>query len=460
MKAEVGAVIVKNKNILMVGLASSGVATVNTLLALGAHVTVNDKKKAVDLAEELQQLDQDKVDFILGQHPDDVTPFDWIVLSPGVPTDLSFIKQAKALDKTVMSELELAYQLCKGKFIAITGTNGKTTTTALTGEIFKNAKRDIFIIGNIGIPAISKALKANEDTTMITEVSSFQLESTIHFKPSIAAILNITPDHLNRHKTMENYIQAKANIFRNQDENDILVLNMDNEMAWELCESAKSQVIPFSRKQELDKGVCIYKDHIVIKHDQECEVVCHKNELKIPGNHNLENALAAVAIAHWVGIKNEVIADTLRQFAGVEHRIEPVGVVDDIYFVNDSKGTNPDASIRAIESIKAPIILIAGGMDKGNDFKEFIHAFDNKVKYMVLIGETAQKIKSTAEEMGFDKINIVKTMEEAVNMSVAVAEKGDTVLLSPGCASWDMYPSFEVRGKHFKACVEKLRRSQ
>ncbi|QXM05812.1 UDP-N-acetylmuramoyl-L-alanine--D-glutamate ligase [Crassaminicella indica] len=450
--------LVKDKRVLVVGLGTSGIPTVNVLLKLGANVTVNDMKKEDALKDILKEIDTSKVNFILGQHPKTLSNFDMVVLSPGVPTDLSFIIKAKDIGITVIGELELAYRLCKGKFIAITGTNGKTTTTALTGEIFKKAEKETYVVGNIGIAAISKALDASEEAIMVTETSSFQLESIIDFKPKISAILNITPDHLNRHKTMENYIMAKADIFKNQDEKDYLVLNVDNELTYGLKKYAKAEIIPFSRKVHLEKGAYVSDEHIVVKEENKKEkIICSVDDLKIPGKHNLENALAATAICYWAGIDADVIGDTLRGFMGVEHRIEFVDEIKGVRFINDSKGTNPDAAIKAVEAIKTPIVLIAGGMDKGSDFKAFIDVLKGKVKEMILIGETAEKIKKTADENGFNACTIVENMEQAVKISAKVAQKGDTVLLSPACASWDMYPSFEVRGKHFKECIKKLR---
>lgn len=447
----------EDKNVLVVGLGRSGIPTVSTLLSLGAKVTVNDMKRKDALKDILKDLDVDQIELILGEHPTNLSEFHVIVLSPGVPTDLPFIKKAKNMGIMVIGELELAYRLCKGKFIAITGTNGKTTTTALTGEIFKRAQRETYVVGNIGIAAVSKALKASEEAIMVTEVSSFQLESTIAFRPKISAILNITPDHLNRHKTMENYIKAKADVFKNQGEEDYVVLNVDNELAFDLKKDVKANVIPFSRKIALEKGAYVDDGYIVVKDGGQEERICPVEALNIPGKHNLENALAATAISYFAGIDAPVIGDALKSFMGVEHRIEFVDEVKGVRFINDSKGTNPDAAIKAIEAMKTPIVLLAGGMDKGSDFKEFIRAFDGKVKEMILIGETAQKIKKTAEENGFYKCNIVENMEKAVEMAAQVSETGDTVLLSPACASWDMYPSFEVRGKHFKECVKMLR---
>jgi UDP-N-acetylmuramoylalanine--D-glutamate ligase len=460
MKAGVTKLKIKDQNILVVGLGTSGISTVKTLMKLGANITIYDQKTKEELAEIIDSLYKSQLTFILGEEPKHLAFFDLIVISPGVPLDLPFLEQARFQKVPIIGELELAYRLSKGKIIAITGTNGKTTTTALIGEIFKNAAKEIFVVGNIGVAAISKALDTSENTTMITEVSSFQLESIVDFKPYISAILNITSDHLNRHKTMENYISAKANIFKNQDKKGYLILNADDELTSQLEKQAESNVIFFSRKKELDRGTFVVGEDIVVKEEGKYyKEVCKINDLKIPGKHNLENALAAVAIAFWAGIKIEVIAKTLKEFAGVEHRIEFVTEINGIRFVNDSKGTNPDASIRAIEAVQEPIILIAGGMDKGSDFDVLIRSFKGKVKHLILLGEVAAKIKETAEKNQFNNVSIVKNMEEAVEKSVSLAQIGDTVLLSPACASWDMYPDFEVRGRHFKECVEKIRRS-
>ena len=450
---------IKNKKVLVVGLATSGIPTVNTLLQLGAKITINDIKQEDELKEVLEHMHIDQIQMILGHHPEKVDQYDFIVLSPGIPTDLPFLVEAKVQGIPVIGELELAYRLCAGRFVAITGTNGKTTTTALTGKIFQNAQRETYVVGNIGVAAVSKSLEASENAVMVTEISSFQLESIVDFRPYIAAILNITPDHLNRHKTMENYIEAKASVFRNQTAKDILVLNRDDEETYRLKEQVNCRTIFFSRKQALEEGAFVEGGSIVDCKDTKKEHICKIEDLKIVGAHNLENALAATAIAYWAGISSTIIAETLTKFMGVEHRTELVDEVSGVRFINDSKGTNPDASIKAVEAVKEPIILIAGGMDKGSSFESFVDAFQGKVKYMVLIGETANKIKETALQMGFDQCCIVKDMEEAVRTAYLVAEGGDTVLLSPACASWDMYQSFEHRGNHFKECVERLRRS-
>ncbi|WP_432409459.1 UDP-N-acetylmuramoyl-L-alanine--D-glutamate ligase [Wukongibacter sp. M2B1] len=447
----------KNKRVLVVGMATSGIPTVKTLSKLGAKISINDIKSKEQLSDILDEIGNFCSELILGEHPERTENYDLIVLSPGVPTDLAFLKKAKEEKVNIIGELELAFRLSKGKYVAITGTNGKTTTTALTGEIFKNAKHETFVVGNIGLAAISKALETTDNTILVTEVSSFQLESIETFRPKISAILNITPDHLNRHKTMGNYIDAKANIFRNQCGDDILILNYDNDETRKLASRANCKVVFFSRSSALDEGCYVEDNNIVFKNDKVKETICNIDDIYIAGNHNLENALAATIFAKYSGINKDVIKYTLKNFKGIEHRTEFVDEINGVKFYNDSKGTNPDASIKAVEGLKGPLILIAGGMDKGSSFDEFVGAFNDKVKTLVLLGETANKIKETAEGLGFKNIFIVKNMEEAVEKAYEEAVDKDTILLSPACASWDMYKSFEVRGKHFKDCVNNLR---
>lgn len=449
----------KNKKILVVGMAKSGIPTVKVLYSLGANITINDIKTEEKLKDILGEIAHLCNDIVLGTHPEKIEKYDLIVLSPGVPIDLDFLNKAREQNIKIIGELELAYRLSMGKYLAITGTNGKTTTTALTGEIFKNANLKTFVVGNIGLAAISKALETTDETFLVTEVSSFQLETTEKFKPRISAILNITPDHLNRHKTMENYIEAKANIFMNQEGNDLVILNYDNDITRNLASKVKCRVVFFSRKEILKDGVCVEGENIVVNDNNHKTIICKTDDIFIAGNHNLENALVAVAFAYYSGINKDTIKYTLNSFKGIEHRTEFVSEIKGIKFYNDSKGTNPDASIKAVEGLKAPLILIAGGMDKGGSFDEFVASFNNKVKALILLGETAYKIKETAEKHGFKNTYIVKDMEEAVEEAYKNAKEHDTVLLSPACASWDMYESYEVRGKHFKDCVNKLRRS-
>lgn len=450
----------KDKNVLIVGTGKSGKAAAQAMVKLGAHVSIQDNKPEDEVDSQLEAYLEDKnINCYWACQPEDMTQFDLLILSPGVPPGLPFIEEAKAAGAEIIGELEIAYRVGHGRYVAITGTNGKTTTTTLVGEIFKAAARQTYVVGNIGVAVISKALSAEKDSWLITETSSFQLETIRDFRPEISAILNLTPDHLDRHKTMQNYINAKARVFENQTKDQYCILNYDDAECRKLIEKCNATPVPFSRKEILDFGAYVKDENIVIKDadGSVCEI-CGVEDLQIPGTHNLENALAACAIAHFAGIDAEVIAKVLREFQGVEHRIELCNEIDGIRFVNDSKGTNPDAAIRAIEAMKRDIILIAGGYDKGASFDEFVNAFDGKVKALVLLGKTATKIKEAAEKAGFTNTVILKDMEACVREAYRLAESGDVVLLSPACASWDMYTSFEQRGEHFKACVRELER--
>lgn len=449
----------KNKNILLVGLAKTGISTIKHLNKLGAKVVVNDikdKNKLKGILDELSDLNN--VEYILGYHPENVDDIDMAVVSPGVPLDLPFILKLKSKNIEIIGEVELAYRLSQNPmFIGITGTNGKTTTTSLVGEIFKKANIDTYIVGNIGNPVIDTVDTANENSVLVTELSSFQLESIDTFKPHVSAILNFTEDHLNRHHTMEAYMEAKARIFKNQDEKDFCVLNYDDKDVKSLSDNVKAKKIFFSRKKSLDCGIYLDEDNnIIINIDKKIKLL-NKDELSLPGNHNLENCMAAAAIAYVSNIDIDVIREVLKTFAGVEHRQEFVRNLNGIMFVNDSKATNPDSSIKAIESYNRPIILIAGGMDKQSSFDEFLDVAKENVYALVLLGETAQRIKECAQNKGFDNITVVKDMKEAVNASYQIAKDGDVVLLSPACASWDMYKSFEVRGIDFKDNVHNLK---
>lgn len=448
----------KNIRVLVVGLGKSGIAAAETLLSLGAKVSVYDKKEEDQIESQLVQFFMNKkVDCYFGKAPANIGKFDLLVVSPGVPLDVELIKDAKEAGIEIIGEIELAWRIGKGNYVAITGTNGKTTTTVLTGEIFKAAGRRTEVVGNVGVAVAKKALQASDDTWLVTEISSFQLETTKEFHPHISALLNITPDHMDRHHTMENYARTKSLIFQNQVETDYFVVNRDDAASWKLIDGCKAKIVPFSRKIPLDFGCFVQDGEIVIKDsDGLLKQICSASALGIPGAHNLENALAAVAMSYFAGIEVPVIAKALREFGGVAHRLEFSGEVNGVRFVNDSKGTNPDASIKAIEAIDGPIILIAGGYDKNSSYEDLLEAAKGKVKAFVLLGKTAPKIRKTAEEMGFTNIYMAKDMEECVRVGFRLASPGDTVLLSPACASWDMYTCFEQRGEHFKSCVEIL----
>ncbi len=449
---------VQGKKILVVGMGRSGKAAVSELHKLGAIVHAQDSNPVEKMDPKFVTfLEREQIPFDFGQNPADMTCFDMVVLSPGVPTDLPFLTEARNAGTEVIGELEMAYRLSKGTYVAITGTNGKTTTTTLVGKIFEKAHRKTAVVGNIGVAAISKAVEATDDEWMITEASSFQLETIKEFRPLVSAILNLTPDHLNRHKTMEAYGAAKAAVFQNQAESDYLVINYDDKTCYALSENCKAMIVPFSRKEELNFGAYLMDKEIVIR-DQQGIVrpVCRTDELKIIGDHNVENVLAAAAICYFAGIEIDVIAEAVREFPGVEHRIEYCGLVDGVRFYNDSKGTNVDASIIALKALKENIILIAGGDGKAQDFTELAENLNGRVKALVLLGRDAGQIEECAKKVGFTEIYREKDMNECVKRCVAIASEGDNVLLSPACASWDMYDSYEQRGVHFKTCVQEL----
>lgn len=444
----------KDKKVLVVGLGISGVSTVKALDKLGANMVVSDIKTQYELRDYIDEIKDIDVEYVLGTNEVPLDEIDLIVKSPGAPLDLQVFKRANKRGIEVITDLELAYRINPNRnIIAITGTNGKTTTTTLIGEYFKKAGYNTYVMGNIGVGVLWNMINSGDDDIFVIEASSFQLETTYEFKPKISIILNITPDHLNWHRTFENYVNAKKKIFANQGEDEYTVLNYDDSLLRDMEDEIKSNLIWFSVDNKLSKGIYIEDGYIVIDDGDQIKRVVKAEEIKILGKHNLENALASVAIGWIMGLDIEIIREVLKSFPGVEHRIEYVDTIDGVKFYNDSKGTNSDASIKAIEAVNSPIILIAGGMDKGTEFDDFILSFDGKVKALVLLGETKGKIAKTAHKYGFNDVYLVKDMEEAVKKSFNLAKQGDNVLLSPACASWDMYHSFEARGEHFKGIV-------
>jgi UDP-N-acetylmuramoylalanine--D-glutamate ligase len=447
------------KKILIAGLGKSGLAALNYLSLLGADISAYDKKDIEwDDPKTYKKLEELGVKgyFNGAEVPDE--KWAYIVMSPGMPPQADFVRAGVTQGAVLTGDLELAAEIGAGTFVAITGTNGKTTTTTLTGEMFAEGGFDVRVTGNIGTPVISTVAEDAKDRVYVTEVSSFQLETTKVFKPKVSAILNITPDHLDRHGTVEDYAAAKAKIFENQDENDFFVYNADDPAVTELSGTCRAKLMPFSRLTELKAGAFVKDGKLVIRDEEgtETELLATK-ELRIPGNHNLENALAAAAIAYCGGVSAKAIKKSLKTFKGVEHRMEPVATLKGVKFVNDSKGTNPDASLMAIRATEPDIILIAGGYDKHSDFHPFIQGFDGKVTHLLLMGATAEQIKNTAEEEGFHDVTVCEDMSQCVRLGFELAKKDDTVLLSPACASWGMYNCFEERGEHFKKCVEELR---
>jgi len=442
-------------SVTVVGLARSGAAAANMLAEFGADVTVTDSKPADELAAYTGML-ANGVKTVLGSHPEGLfTGVDLVVVSPGVPLAIEPIRKARAAGVRVIGELELAYECSDSKFAAITGSNGKSTTTTLVGLMLERSGKDVLVGGNIGNALTAEPAALIGRDWVVAEVSSFQLEAIENFRPRVAAILNITPDHMDRYDSMQSYAAAKAGVFMNQTATDTLVYNADDGLTAEMVERAASIKIPFSALGPLEPGVYV-RDGIMFDGTR---TGAHKeimpvSEVMIRGAHNLENALAAAAVSLAAGAKTDAVADTLREFRGLEHRLEHVADINGAAYYNDSKGTNVGAVIKSLESFDSPVILIAGGLDKHGDFGALAGLVKDRVKKLVLIGDAADKIR---EALG-DCSDTVKAsgMEDAVNIAHGSAEPGDVVLLSPACASFDMFDNFEHRGKVFKEAVRRL----
>jgi len=439
------------------GSGISGIGACKLLIQVGKEVILYDGNTSLNIEKLREQIGEGtKVEILLGELKEEtIDSLELVVMSPGVPTDLPIVNQMREKGIPIWGEIELAYAYGKGDVLAITGTNGKTTTTALLGEIMKNYKDSVYVVGNIGNPYTTVALDMTEDSVAVAEVSSFQLETVQKFAPKVSAILNITPDHLNRHHTMEAYIAAKEDIAKNQTESDTCVLNYEDDVTRKFGEKLQCQVLYFSSQRKLEKGIFLDKGNIVYKNESE-EKICHVNELQLLGTHNYENVMAACAMALAYDVPVEIIRQTAKAFAGVAHRIEFVCEKNGITYYNDSKGTNPDAAIKGIQAMNRKTLLIGGGYDKDSQYEEWIKAFDGKVKYLVLLGQTKEKIAEAARRVGFDNIIMTESLEEAVRTCANLAEPGDAVLLSPACASWGMFKNYEERGDKFKEFVNAL----
>ncbi len=439
----------KDKKVLVAGLGKSGMAAFELLKKMGAEVSLYDGKK------ELQVEDQG-VPVYLGEFPEEIfSAFGCAVFSPGVPLDIPLAQFLKKNGVPVIGEIELAWMMEKGTVIGITGTNGKTTTTTLVGEIMKAFNENTFVVGNIGNPYTKEVLKSSEDSVTVAEISSFQLETISTFAPAVSAVLNITPDHLNRHKTMENYIDAKMSITKNQGSSQLCVLNYEDEVLRKRAEKLGCRTMFFSSRHKIPNGM--YKDsegNLVL--GTSGKVILNQKDTKLPGDHNAENMMAALLMVFELGVPEELAAAVVKKFKPVEHRVEFVKTVRGVDYYNDSKGTNPDAAIKGIQSMDRPTVLIGGGYDKGGSFKEWIQSFGGRVKRLLLLGETKEKIAADAESCGFEDYQFVESLEEAVKTAYELADKGEAVLLSPACASWDMFESYEQRGTMFKELVEGL----
>lgn len=446
------------KKVLVFGTGISGIGAVKLLEDKQAEVILfdgNEKLCEQDIRAKLPE--GNRAEIILGALADAVMDeLDLAVLSPGVPCDIPEVLRMKERGIRIWGEVELAYQCGRGDVLAVTGTNGKTTTTSLLGEIMRNAAEEVHVVGNIGFSYTEAAMHMTEKAVTVAEISSFQLETTEEFAPRVSSILNITPDHLNRHHTMEEYIRVKELITAHQRPEDTCVLNYEDEILRAFGESAPVRVIWFSSSRVLERG--IYLDGEMIRYASEEGItdICSVKEVNLLGLHNYENIMAATAMALAYGVPVEKIRPVLHSFQAVEHRIEYVTEKHGVVYYNDSKGTNPDAAIKGIQAMNRPTLLIGGGYDKQSSYEEWIQAFDGKVKWLVLIGQTREKIAEAARACGFNDILFADSLEEAVNICASRAEEGDAVLLSPACASWGMFPNYEVRGRQFKELVHQL----
>ena len=452
----------KDKKVLVFGSGISGIGACELLEKSGATVILFDgNEKLHEEAIRMKLPSASKAQILIGQISDEqLKELDLVVFSPGVPTDLPVVEKMKAAGIRIWGEVELAYENAKGDVLAITGTNGKTTTTSLLGEIMKCWKESVYVVGNIGNPYTQAAPKMTEESVTVAEISSFQLETIDQFHPKVSAILNITPDHLNRHHTMENYIAAKERITEGQSAEDVCVLNYEDAVLRAFGEQLKQRmhVVYFSSARALVDGLYLAGDEIWLADGGKKELVCNVKDLNLLGKHNYENVMAATAIAYSYGVPLDKIREVLVRFTAVEHRIEYVTEVDGVRYYNDSKGTNPDAAIQGIRAMDRPTCLIGGGYDKQSEYEEWIGAFDGKVKKLVLIGATAQKIADTCERMGFHEYVFADSLQEAVDICHAAAVSGDAVLLSPACASWGMFDNYEQRGRMFKDMVRALKK--
>lgn len=446
---------------LVVGSGISGIGAVSLLEHFGTDIVLydsSDKLTAEDLKERLPK--GSRAVCYAGELPAEVErKIEAVVLSPGVPTDIPLVSRLREQGAEILGEIELGYLAEQGKVAAITGTNGKTTTTTLVGEIMKAhlGSDRTFVVGNIGNPYTLEALKTKSDSVTVGEISSFQLETVHTFHPSVSAILNVTPDHLNRHHTMEAYVAAKEAIASNQTKDDICVLNYDNEYTRAFSERCPAKAVMFSSSCELEDGYFLRGDKIVKRMSgQESVLMDIHQDMNLVGMCNVENVMAAIAIAEGMQVPMETILSVIKKFRAVEHRIEFVATRGGVDYYNDSKGTNPDAAIQGIRAMSKPTILIGGGYDKQSEYDEWIESFDGKVKYLVLIGQTREKIAECAYAHGFKNIKFADTYEECLQLCTQLAEKGDAVLLSPACASWGMFPNYEVRGQLFKDYVNGL----
>lgn len=447
----------KNKHILVLGLAVSGFSAAKLLQDLGASVTVNDYK---DLTEDpkAQELLSREISVVSGGHPDSLLdqPLDLIVKNPGIPYTNPLIKKAQALSIPIVTDVEVAYDITLSPIIAITGTNGKTTTTKMIEAILKASRGTgkVYPVGNIGIPVSDIAKDSKAEDTLLMETSSFQLMGTINFKPSIAVFTNIHSAHLDYHGSRKGYVEAKLNITRNQTEEDYLIYNHDQmELTNLVLSASQAQLIPFSRKNTLENGVYVSNNNIYFQKERVMSV----DDIALPGNHNLENALAAIAVAKLRKVNNDDIRDVLHTFHGVPHRLHFVGEIYNRKFYNDSKATNSLATINALEGFNKKVLLLAGGLDRGDNFEDLLPVFRKHVKGIFTFGETNQKLSEIATQAGVELVSVHETVSECVKAAFAVSQENDVIVLSPACASWDAYTDYQERGEDFISAINSIK---
>lgn len=449
----------KEKNILIAGAGLSGKGAAKLLLKGQITPTIYDGNEQLDTDKLRQEIPGgEHLAFLLGKYQDQMADdFDLLILSPGISVYGEIAQSFLSRNKPVWGEIELAWYFSKGRIAAITGTNGKTTTTALVGSILKNYYESVFVVGNIGIPFASVATETTENSVIAAEISSFQLETAVDFCPEVSAVLNVTPDHLDRHKTMENYADTKLSISKNQDSSKVIVLNYDDPITREMGEKTSARPVYFSRKEELPSGIILKDGNFVIRENEAETVVCNTGEINLLGGHNHENILAAIGICYYMGVPVPKIKEAVMAFRAVEHRIEYVDTVDGVDYYNDSKGTNPDAAIKGIQAMVKKTVLLGGGYDKGASYDQWISSFDGKVKCLIVMGATADAIEQSARSLGFEEVIHAQTLEEAMEIARQKALPGEAVLLSPACASWGMFKNYEVRGQVFKEIVRRFK---
>lgn len=448
---------VKDKKILVLGGGVSGTAAAAFLQKKGAAVTLADNKTKDRLSRQVLALADAGVKLHPGGMPEQVAAYDLAVISPGIPLDSPIAEKLQAAATPILGELELAYLFSHSPYLAITGTNGKTTTTTLLGYILEQAGVPEIVGGNIGAPLVERVETLADDAYIVAEVSSFQLETTTEFHPRVAAYLNLTPDHMNRHYTMENYGNIKAKIFANQGAGDVAVLNYDDEKVRAYAPKIKSEVFFFSRHVEPENGIYAKDGEIFINRGGKKEKLIDIDDIFIKGGHNVENVMAAAAMAYVIGIDIKAIRKALVSFRGVEHRQEYVQEKDGVLYINDSKGTNPDSTLQALLAYDRPMVLLLGGYNKKSSFDSLMPLIEKKVHHVVVLGETSDIIKEMLDRNGYKNYALAgKDFEKAVSLAVGFAQSGDVVMLSPACASWDMFRCFEDRGDLFKKLVNEL----